>query len=87
MKTFTLILIFSGLTGLNRCSSDLKFNLPFNTKNKEINSEKAVETIENFNFFQKAENDSLTSNLLIPNYYFYSFDSKKCNNFYSLNYI
>ena len=35
MKISTFILIFSGLTGLNRCSTDVKLDFPFfNNENK-----------------------------------------------------
>ncbi len=67
MKTSTLILIFSGLTGLNRCSTDVKFDFPFfNSKHKaEINE--GVHEKDSFNLVKTNNADSVTSSLLMQN--------------------
>jgi len=76
MKIFTLILIFSGLTGLNRCSSDIKIEFPFFQDKNESKFEKVINENQSFKYLGKEKTDTLISRTFIPNYY---------NNFYFRN--
>lgn len=87
MKTSTFILIFSGLTGLNRCSSEIKYDFPFFQEKNEIKTEKVIETNDFLNFAKKEKSDSLTSNLFIPNYNHFIFEENDHKIFYLKHYI
>ncbi len=87
MKIFTLILIFSGLTGLNRCSSEIKFEFPLSQNKNESKNEKEINGKEIFKFSGKEKADTLISNIFIPNYNYYLFESKKEIINKSINYI
>ncbi len=62
MKATTLILIFSGLTGLTECSSEIKIDLPVFSHDKNIaieetksaKFEKTKDTISISSFFHQA---------------------------------
>ncbi len=85
MKTFTFLLIFSGLTGLNKCSSDIKIDVPFFNKNIQNKTEENNDT--ELNIFQSRKTDSLTYSFVIPNYNFLITEEHKNKILWSKNLI
>lgn len=67
MKISTIILIFSGLTGLNRCSTDVKFDFPFFKTEQNIETHKTLHEKDSFNLVKTNSSDSSTSSLFIHN--------------------
>lgn len=79
MKTSTFILIFSGLTGLNRCSTDVKLDFPFFKSENKTEVKDNTFKNDSLDLVKINNSDSATSSLMPANtktYYWYKTDEK-----------